>query len=82
MTPGLRRDILGNVVAPKRTDEQLAAVEVGGELVAVIAWRVWVRVRQASAGPEVLTAAERGGLPAINEVLSERGLGWADPPLG
>lgn len=79
-TPGLRREILGQDAEPSLTDEQLALVEVGGQLVALLPWRVWVRVRQAHAVPDLLAAGERGGLAAINELLAARGLGWADPP--
>ena len=59
-------------------DKQLALVEIGGELIAVLAGRVWARVRQAHAA-DVLAAGEAGGLDAINCLLAERGLGWADP---
>jgi hypothetical protein len=79
-TPGLRAAILGAGEVPALSDEQMALVEVGGELIAVLSWRVWVRVRQARAVPDLLAAGERGGLAAMNELLGAWGLGWADPP--
>ena len=46
MTPGLRKGILGDQAAPAPSEEQLAAVEVGGELIALMTWQTWTRVRR------------------------------------
>jgi hypothetical protein len=70
------------MVEPQLSDEQLAVVEVGGVLIAVIEWKLWVRVRRAGLGPVVLSAGEAGGLDGINALLSEHGLGQAEPPPG
>jgi hypothetical protein len=80
MTPGLRKKILGSAVAPQLADEQLAVVEVGGVLIAVIEWRIWVRVRHAGLGPAVMAAGESNGIDGINALLSEHGFGQAEPP--
>jgi hypothetical protein len=81
MTPGLRKTILGDQAAvPAATDEQLAAVEVGGELIALIWWKTWSRIRQRGLGPAVLNAAEASGLAGINALLAEHELGQAKPP--
>jgi hypothetical protein len=81
MTPGLRKTVLGGqAVAPAATDEQLAAVEVGGELIALIWWKTWSRIRQLGLGPAVLNAAEASGLAGINALLAEHELGQAKPP--
>jgi hypothetical protein len=82
MTPGLRKKILGAAAAPQLSDEQLAVVEVGGVLIAVIAWKVWVKVRRTGLGPVVLSAGEAGGIDGINAVLAEHELGQAEPPPG
>jgi hypothetical protein len=82
MTPGLRKSILGDEAAPGLSDEQLAAVEVGGVLIAVIWWRTWSRIRQAGLGPAVLAAGEADGLDGINALLAEHKLGFAQPPPG
>jgi hypothetical protein len=79
LSSGLRERALGGGDL-ELTDEQLALAEVGGVLIAVIRWRVWVRIRQAGMGPAVLAAGRDGGLPAINELLAQHGLGWAEQP--
>ena len=82
LTPKLRRQILGfdDELAPPMTDEQYAAMEVGGDLMALIPLRVWVKIRQSGSAADVLAAGESGGLTAINELLAARGLGMAYPP--
>jgi hypothetical protein len=80
MTPGLRKTVLGDQVAPALSEEQLAAVEVGGELIALIWWKTWSRIRQLGLGPAVLNAAEASGLAGINALLKEHELGQAKPP--
>jgi hypothetical protein len=82
MTPGLRKGILGDAAVPAPSEEQLAAVEVGGVLIAVIWWKTWSRIRIAGLGPAVLAAGEAGGLDGINALLEEHGLGQAKPPSG
>ena len=80
MTPGLRKEIIGDDAAPVLSDEQLAAVEVGGELIALLPWRVWAGARGAGLAHAVLEAGEAGGLDAINVLLGRAGLGQAAPP--
>jgi hypothetical protein len=80
MTPGLRKGILGDQAAPAPSEGQLAAVEVGGELIALIWWKTWSRIRVTGLGPAVLAAGEADGLDGINAVLREHGLGLAQPP--
>jgi hypothetical protein len=80
MSPGLRKKIHGSETAPQMTDEQLAAVEVGGVLIAVLSWKVWLKVRNAGLGPALLSAGEARGLDGINAVLTEHGLGQAEEP--
>jgi hypothetical protein len=82
MTPGLRKSILGDQAAPAPSEEQLAVVEVGGELIAVIWWKTWTRIRRAGLGPAVLAAGEADGLDGINALLAEHKLGQAKPPPG
>lgn len=80
MTPGLRKGILGEQSTPMLSDEQLAAVEVGGEVIAVIWWKTWSRIRMAGLGPAVLAAGEADGLDGINALLAEHKIGYALPP--
>ncbi len=83
MTPGLRKSVLGDQTGPVLSEEQLAAVEVGGELIAVMTWQVWTRVRRAGLGSAVLAAGEAGGLEGINALLARHGFGLsrALPPI-
>ena len=62
---GLRAAILGTVAAPEQTDEELAAGAVNGELVAVISFAVWSRIRHAGLEFAVPVFAEHGGLGAV-----------------
>jgi hypothetical protein len=70
-------------LAAAATDEALAAAEVEAESdVAVLSCPVWSRVLAARIETDLLAAAERGGLAAINELLAVHGCGWANaPPL-
>jgi hypothetical protein len=71
----------GRLKVAERTDEEIAAEEVGGEDIAVIPPRVWERI-VAIPGLDgaVLDAAETGGLAAINDLLKRHGVGRARPP--
>jgi hypothetical protein len=65
------------------TDEVLAEAEVDGAGdVAVLAVPVWRRVLAARLESELLEAAEAGGLPEVNRMLSRNGCGWANAPPG
>jgi len=79
-TPGLRAIVLGPGASAALSDEQLAAVEVGGQLVGLLPWPSWAAVRQRREVPALLAAAEAGGLAAMNGWLACRGLGLADAP--
>ena len=72
-SPGLRARI-GAPAQPALTDEQLAAIEVGGQLLAVIPQWAWRRVRLRRKAAELLAAAEAGGLPGLNAWLTSAGL--------
>jgi hypothetical protein len=65
----------------EKTDEEIAAEQVGGEDIAVIPPRVWERI-VAIPGLDgaVLDAAETGGLDAINDLLKRHGAGRVRPP--
>ncbi len=62
---GLRAVILGRVTEPERSGEELAAEECDGDLLAVIQFPVWSRIRAAGLEHAVLVAAEDGGLAAL-----------------
>ena len=65
----------------ERTDEEIAAEEVGGDDLAVIHsddWRCIVRIPGLPS--LILDRAERGGLEAVNELLARHGVGQAQPP--
>jgi hypothetical protein len=64
-----------------RTDEEIAAEEIGGEDLAVIHSDDWRRiVRIPGLSSLILDRAERGGLAAINELLARHGAGCARHP--
>ncbi|MGO9079048.1 MAG: hypothetical protein ACLQDY_08380 [Streptosporangiaceae bacterium] len=64
------------------TDEEVAAEEVGGEPVAMLDSDTWHAVAaRPGLDAAILSAAEAGGLPAVNELLARHGLGRAHPPL-
>jgi hypothetical protein len=55
----------------ERTDEEIAAEEIGGEDLAVIHSDDWRRIVQIPGLPSlILDRAERGGLVAVNELLA------------
>ena len=65
----------------ERTDEEIAAKEIGGEDLAVIHSDDWRRITQIPGLPSlVLDRAERGGLDAVNELLARFGAGQAKLP--
>ena len=74
------RDIIGGL-DDEQSDDELAAVEVGGEDIAIIPAEVWARV-VAIPGLDgaLLDAAERSGLAGMNKLLGRHGLGPALPP--
>jgi len=72
--------MLGPAAEPERTDEELAAADVDGELVAVIQVAAWSRVRLAGLEHAVLVAAEHGRLAAINSLIGQSGCGQANAP--
>jgi hypothetical protein len=73
------RAILG--AEQERTDEELAAEEVGGEDLAVIPAEVWSGiVAIPGLDAALLDAAERSGLDGMNKLLARHGLGQALPP--
>jgi Replication protein len=77
---GLRAVMLGPATEPERTDEELAAEDVGGDLLAVIQFPVWSRIRTVGLEHAVLVAAEVGGVGAVNARISQAGCGQALSP--
>jgi hypothetical protein len=68
---GLRAMKAGSVTEPERSDEELAAADIGGNLIVVIQCPVWSRARTAGLEHAVLVAADDGGLEAVNALISE-----------
>ena len=65
----------------ERTDEEIAAEEIGGEDLAVIDGDGWRRiVRIPGLTGLILDQVERGGLPAVNELLALHSAGQAHLP--
>ncbi|WP_439951718.1 protein rep [Actinomadura kijaniata] len=65
----------------EKTDEDLAAEEVGGEDIAHIEGETWrAIVRRPGLPAALLDAAERGGLEAMNELLARHHIGAVSPP--
>jgi hypothetical protein len=78
---GLRELVLPD--AEELTDEEIAAQNVGGQLVAHMTVAVWQRVVMARLELAVLDAAENGGAKAVNDLLAANGCGWVRAgPLG
>lgn len=76
---GLRALLLGG--HEEKTDEEVAAEEIGGEDVAVIPGDTWRAVTRVPGLPAaLLDACERAGLDGINELLGRFGLGAVAPP--
>jgi len=59
------------VTEPERSDEELAAEECDGDLLAVIQFPVWSPIRAAGLEHAVLVAAEDGGLAAVNALIRQ-----------
>jgi hypothetical protein len=73
------RAILG--ATDEKSDEDIAAEEIGGADLALIPNDLWSAiVKVPGLSSCVLDSAERGGLDAINRLLSHHGLGPALPP--
>jgi hypothetical protein len=70
---GLRQVMLGPSTDAERTDEELAAEEIGGSLLETIELSGWSRIRTAGLELVVLVAAEDGGLPAVSVILRNGG---------
>jgi hypothetical protein len=77
---GLRAKL--GLKSAKETDQELAAAEAEGakRTVAVIAPRVWSRVRAAGLEHDVLLASERAGFAGIAGLLARSGCGAATVP--
>ena len=58
-------------IRAERSDEELAAADIGGNLIVVIQCPVWSRARTAGLEHAVLVAADDGGLEAVNALISE-----------
>ncbi len=68
------------LAVPERTDGEIAAEEIGGDELAVIHFDDWRCIVRIPGLPFlVLDRAERGGLAAINELLTCYGVGHAWP---
>jgi Replication protein len=72
---GLRAIMLGPAAEPERTDEELAAKEVHGDLIAVVPVPVWSIIRLAGLDHAVLIAAETGGQDAVNRLIGSASCG-------
>jgi hypothetical protein len=70
---GLRQAMLGAEAGPDRTDEELAAADVSGELVAVVPLVAWSLIRLAGLEHALLVAAERGGSAGVNSLIGRTG---------
>ena len=62
---GLRQGLFGPLLASEQTDKELAAEDVGGQQVTVIAREVWSGARTAGLDHALLAAAESGRLAAV-----------------
>jgi hypothetical protein len=71
-SPRLRAFMLGPVAPSEKTDVELAAEDVNGELVSAIGLAVWSRLRLARLDHAVLVAAEYGGAAAVNIIIGQR----------
>jgi hypothetical protein len=66
---GLRGRMLGPWVAPEKSDLQLAAGDVDGELVAELPTAAWSAIRLAGLDLALLAAAEIGGDSAVHSLV-------------
>lgn len=77
---GLRALLLPDDQGQDKTDEEIAAEEIGGETVAMLPADTWAGVRKVPGLPAaVLDAAESGGYEAITSLLHPFGLAPAPP---
>ena len=63
--------IAGPATEPERRDEELAAADIGGNLIVVIQCSGLISCTTAGLEHAVLVAAEDGGLEAVNALISE-----------
>jgi hypothetical protein len=61
----------GSATEPERSDEELAAADIGGNLIVVIQCPVWSRARTAGLEHAVLVAAEDRGPEAVNALRAK-----------
>jgi hypothetical protein len=66
---GLRTAVNGPAIGAERTDEELAAEDVGGNQLAILEFPAWARIRAAGLEHAVLVAAEHGGLRAVDSLI-------------
>jgi hypothetical protein len=59
---GLRASVLGSAAEPTKTDSELAADDVDGQLLASLPSAVWARLRQSRLDHALLVAAEHGSI--------------------
>jgi hypothetical protein len=67
--------MLGPTPEHERADEDLAAEDVNGDLLAVIPLSLWSRIRFDALEHAVLVAAERGGPVEVNSLIARSGCG-------
>jgi hypothetical protein len=68
---GLRVVILGPSADPDKTDAQLAAEDINGELVGIIPLAAWSALRVAGLDHILLVAAEQAGLDAVRMLIGQ-----------
>ncbi|MFE9335108.1 protein rep [Streptomyces sp. NPDC006925] len=75
---GLRALLAELVELDDRTDEEIAAEEIGGDGVALIPAETWHShvVRHRGRSLDLIRAAESGGVPAVRALVAEWGLVW------
>lgn len=82
-SPGLRKLLIaeGIDLDPERTDEEIAAAEVGGKVVLLIEPQSWRKVtRTPGLACHLLDVMERRGVPGVTALLAEHECEWAFPP--
>jgi hypothetical protein len=65
----------------KRTDEEVAAADTGGDDAVVLVGETWSRISRERQQAELLAVTDEGGIPAVVAWLNERDLSlrWARP---
>lgn len=77
---GLRALLLPDTPA-EQTDEEVAAEDVGGQVVALIDRETWRTVtRTPGLAGLILDTVEQGGTDALGVLMAGHGLGWTMPP--